>query len=66
MRHTYCDQKFDKSGIPGTTFLAKRQNPRDFGVLGVSLGEALVGISGEKFRGEKNNEKNNYSFIKKV
>ena len=41
----------------GTTFLAKSPTLDDFGVPGVSLGEALGGISGEKFRGEKNDEK---------
>ena len=54
---TEIDQKIDKNGVPGTTFSAKSRNSRDFGVPGVSLGEALGRILGEKFRGEKNDEK---------
>ena len=54
---TGTDRKNDKSGVLGTTFLAKSPTLDDFGVPGVSLGEALGGISGEKFRGEKNDEK---------
>ena len=54
---TEIDQKIDKNRVPGTTFVAKSRNSRDLGVPGVSLGEALGGISGEKFRGEKNDEK---------
>ena len=54
---TEIDQKIDKNRVPGTTFVAKSRNSRDLGVPGVSLGEALGGISGGKFRGEKNDEK---------
>ena len=49
--------KFDKKAALGTHFCQKKRIYIDFGVPGVSLGEALGGISGEKFRGETNDEK---------
>ena len=57
MGKTWSDRRIDRNRVLGTTFLAKSRNSRDLGVPGVSLGEALGGISGEKFRGEKNDEK---------
>ena len=54
---TEIDQKINENRVPGTTFVAKSRNSRDLRVPGVSLGEALGGISGEKFRGENNDEK---------
>ena len=62
MWKTEIDQKIGKNKVPGTTFLAKSRNSHDLGVPGVSVGEALGGIPGEKFRGEKNDEKQ----VKKV
>ena len=46
-------QKNEEPGVPGTTFEAKSRNSCGLGVPGVCLGEALGGISGEKFRGKK-------------
>ena len=47
----------------GTTFLAKSPTLDDFGVPGASLGEALGRILGDKFRGEKNDEKKVWKLI---
>ena len=57
MRKKGNDRKNKKNRVLGTTFLAKSSILNDFGVPGVSLGEALGRILGEKFRGEKNDEK---------
>ena len=49
--------KFDKKAALGTHFCQKKRIYIDFGVPGVSLGEALGRISGDKFKGAKNDEK---------
>ena len=57
MRKKGNDRKNKKNRVLGTTFLAKSPILNDFGVPGASPGEALGRILGEKFRGEKNDEK---------
>ena len=54
---TGIDRKKEKRGVLGTTFLAKCRTFDVFGVPGTFPGEALGRILGNKFRGEKNDEK---------